>query len=463
MGRKWLLLTSAALLVALASARAAEACTCGGTGGPCESFGGASAVFVGTVTGVKVKPFPKSVEAARAEPDWTPVVVRLAVLQPFLGAEGSEFEVATGRGGGDCGYTFRKGETYLVYAYGGGAGKPPSTGICTRTRPASEASEDLEFLRNLPARGAGVSISVTVTRRRHRVATGSSEEAGGLARARLTVEGAGETREATTDAQGRAELSGLRPGVYKVRLALPEGLTTYKTEQEVTVADRGCASLHFGVSDDGRISGRVTEADGRAAAGVLVALVEAEGHDPQKNYARHESTDEEGRYSFKAVPPGRYLLAVNFNRFPQPNDPTNAYPRTFYPGVAQAERAEVVALGEGEGVKDKDIALPARRAEAVVEGTVVWDDGSPVAGANVSMRDVTYHDPGIDNGMPSADERGRFRLKGYVGQTLLIRVGSRRPFTGDFRRDGPMERSEPVRVTLASTLEPVKIVITKLR
>ena len=40
---------------------------------------------------------------------------------------------------------------------------------------------------------------------------------------------------------------------------------------------------------------------------------------------------------------------------------------------------------------------------------------------------------------------------------------SRRQFVGDYRRDGPMERSEPVRVTLAAPSEPVRIVITKLR
>ena len=460
MTRRRVLLTAAALFVLLASARTAEACTCGGTGGPCESFGGAAAVFVGTVVGKtdRSKPDERGVVA------WTPLVYRFSVLQPFLGVEGAEFEVSTGRGGGDCGYGFRKGETYLVYAYGGGDGKPPSTGICTRTQPVSAAAEDLEFLRGLHARGAGVTISITVERLRQRVAAGDSKTAGGLPGARLTVEGAGESRQVTTDSEGRARLSGLKPGAYKVRLAPPEGLTTtYKEEQEVTVADRGCAHVYYSVADDGRVSGRVTEEGGRAAAGVLVALLEAEDPDPQRHYTRLERTDEEGRYLFKTLPPGRYLLAVNFNRYPQPDDPTNAYPRTFYPGVAHASQAEVIGLGAGESVKDRDITLPARRAESVVEGVVVWEDGRPVAGAHVSYREVTYHDPGTDNGAPRADERGRFRLKGYQGQTLLIHARSDRRFTGDYRRDGPMERSEPARVTLSAPTESVRVVITKLR
>jgi hypothetical protein len=425
-------------------------------------YGGAAAVFVGTATDSRTNK-PRSVEAARAEPDWTPVVFKFAVLQPFLGVEATEVEVATGHGGGDCGYEFRKGETYLVYASRRGEGGPLVTGICTRTRPVSDAAEDFEFLRALGARGPGVSIDITVTRARHRVKTGDSARVGGYEGARLAVEGAGESREVRTDAEGRARLSKLKPGTYKVRLALPEGLTTYKEEQEVTVTDRGCASVFYGVKDDGRVSGKVSDAEGRVAAGVLVTLVEADDPDPERHYAVSERTGEDGRYELKGLPPGRYLLAVNLHRYPRPDDPSSAYPRTYYPGVAQASQAEAVTLGAGERVKDVDILLPTRRAESVVSGVVVWDDGRPVANARVSFRDVTYQGPGINYGLPPADAEGRFTLKGYRGQTIIIVVGSDREFAGDFNRDGPMERVEPLRITLAEPTETVRIVITKLR
>jgi hypothetical protein len=115
------------------------------------------------------------------------------------------------------------------------------------------------------------------------------------------------------------------------------------------------------------------------------------------------------------------------------------------------------------GVEGAEVALPSRRAESVVEGLVVWDDGRPVEKAYVSFRDVTYHDPGMDNGAPQADEQGRFTIKGYQGQVFLISVRSDRQFVGDLRLDGPLERSEPVRVTLNAPVEPLRIVITKLR
>lgn len=58
--------------------------------------------------------------------------------------------VETGLGGGDCGYGFQEGESYLIYAYrtNGEDGKPGPlrTNICTRTRPLSKAKGDIKAL-----------------------------------------------------------------------------------------------------------------------------------------------------------------------------------------------------------------------------------------------------------------------------------------------------------------------------
>ncbi|HYH86713.1 MAG TPA: carboxypeptidase regulatory-like domain-containing protein [Pyrinomonadaceae bacterium] len=459
MRRKFIFAVASLFVVLLFSGRAL-ACSCAGPAQPCQAFGGASAVFIGTPTGMETR-LMKSGD--KDEFDWTPRVYKFTVLQPFLGVEGTEVEVATGRGGGDCGYNFARGETYLVYAYGGGGGKPFSTSICTRTRPIASAAEDLEFLRGLPTRGAGVSISVAVMRYLQSVKDGDSKHVGGVASAPLVVEGVGERKEYKTDSEGRLQLTGLKPGKYKIKLLLPEELTTYKTEQELTVSDRGCASVFYQVTDNGRIGGKVMDnVEGKPVAGVLVALVDADDHDVEKHYSRLERTDDEGRYKFSGVPPGRYLLAVNFNRFPQPDDRTNAYPRTFYPGVADAAQAEVISLGAGEELKDRDLRVPQANAEIVVKGVVVWADGTPVPLANVGYKDMTHSDPGINYGT-QADVQGRFTLKGFTGQTLLIEASSKRPFVGDFRRDGPMERAEKVRITLSEPTETVKIVITKIR
>lgn len=58
--------------------------------------------------------------------------------------------VQTGFGGGDCGYHFKSGSRYLVYAWVDNSGNL-STGICSGTRPLDSAGTALKVLRGEPA------------------------------------------------------------------------------------------------------------------------------------------------------------------------------------------------------------------------------------------------------------------------------------------------------------------------
>lgn len=53
--------------------------------------------------------------------------------------------VVTGVGNGDCGYPFRVGETYLVYAYKSST-DALSTNVCQRTNLFAESKNEAEFL-----------------------------------------------------------------------------------------------------------------------------------------------------------------------------------------------------------------------------------------------------------------------------------------------------------------------------
>lgn len=71
--------------------------------------------------------------------------VTFAVRKAWKGVSSRRQTLVTGRGGGDCGFEFQPGIDYLVYAY------PPGqdgcqTNICTRTREAEYAAEDLAYL-----------------------------------------------------------------------------------------------------------------------------------------------------------------------------------------------------------------------------------------------------------------------------------------------------------------------------
>jgi hypothetical protein len=436
------------------------ACSCAGGGAPCSELGRSAAVFVGTPISVKVKEPP----ATRGidDPDgWTPVTFTFAVDQSFLGIQDREIEVSTGRGGGDCGYQFKLGTRYVVYAYRLSTNRL-GTSICSRTVELDRAQEDIEFLRSLGSRKPGVSISGRVLRQLANVATGNPATVGPMAGMTLLVEGESERKEVLTDDEGRYSLAGLSPGKFRIKLSLPDELFTYKPEQEITVADRGCANVSYQVIDNGRLSGTLLGPDGQPAAKIDVALMDAEHPNVTESWGRASRTDENGRYSFSALPPGKFLLAVNFKRYPQPDDPTGAFPRTYYPGVADIAKAEVISMGAGENLLDRNFHLPTRRAPSVIRGKVVWNDGTPVMKAGISFREVSYHDSQSNYGI-DADEQGYFTINGYIGQTFIIEVRSKRPYVGDRRHFEPMERVEPVRVLITKPSEMVNIVITRLR
>jgi len=440
MRRVLLLLTVFAWFLTLGIENA-NACTCAGAGTPCESYGRAKAVFVGTVIGLRENRVSR--EVARKEDDWAPMIYKFSVEQSYLGVEGSEIEVFTGSGGGDCGYAFKNGQRYLVYAY-------PYlerliTSICTRTKPFSSANEDLAFLGNLSSAASGATIYGEV-----KLGPSTKDEPKPLdASVSLTIEGENERKEIRPDAQGRFRLGGLRPGKFKVKLDLPDTLTVFQPERELTIADRGCASVIYYLSENGRVSGRVIDENGQPVAKILVSLVAPDTSEPT-NYVKLERTDEEGNYSFSGVPRGRYIIAINYNRFPDPNDSTNAYPRAFYPGVTDRPHAEVITVESGAKVMVHDTRLPARRPASIVDGQIVWADGTPVAGAGIIAKDVTYQESGLSYAV-QADEQGRFRINGYIGQKLIIEGRINQAGVG----------AERTRITLARAVEPLKIVIAK--
>lgn len=438
----------------LLSAQSARACTCPRGASACEAYGRAAAVFVGTVTGMRQVPPPATAEEKNPEDEIAPRGFKFAVTQSFLGVAGAEVEVWT-RGGGDCGSDFEQGESYLVYATRLEKSGRLATGYCSRTGPLAEAAEDLEVLRGLAGGTHVATLSGTVVRRQRNL-EGDSKGGGPMSGASVVVEGGGERREVSTDEQGRFSLRGLKPGRYKVKPSLPDELTALLPERRATVTDRGCAVVDFVVVDNGRVSGLVTDDGGRAAASIRLTLVDADDPRLERGYGKAAVTDAAGRYAFAGVPPGRYLIAVNLTRFPEYGAPTNAFPRTYYPSAPRAADAEVVTLGAGQELRDRDLRLLPRLAERSVEISVVWDDGRPVAGASVSFTDVTYHDPGGGSGA-NADADGRFTLKGYEGQTFVLQAHA------ETQRGEWAQHSAPLTVKLSEQQGPLRLVIKKTR
>ena len=464
--RQVLVLFGIVIVLSFAS-RTVTACSCGSTGTPCESYGSAAAVFVGTVTGVmdNERPVKNSNERRKEEDsgeiDWVPMSYKFSVEQAYLGVAGSEVEILTGRGAGDCGVAFQTGQRYLVYAYR--HKDKLTTSICTRTKSFSKATEDLAFLGTLSSAAPGVTIYGYVSRHPDHEPKRSEVKSEPLSPdVLITIEGESEKKEIRPDTEGHFRVSDLRPGKYKLALRLPETLTALQNEQELNLSDRGCAAVGWYITDNGRVNGRVINADGEAVARILVSLVDP-GADATEYPSRVVRTNDEGYFSFSAVPRGSYHVAVNYNRFPDSNDPTNGYPPSFYPGVVDQRHAQTINVGAGEKLSDLEIRIPSKQPASTLIGTVVWSDGSPVVNAQLSIKDVTQTKNASHRSV-SADAQGQFKIEGYNGQKLIIEARSNRPLvrspSGGFE---PMERSEALTITLERLTHTVQIVITKLR
>ena len=143
MTRRLRLPMTATLLLAglLSLPRPLESCSCMEAPEPGVALAEASAVFLGIA---RVVHPPAMIRVADDAYRRGPVVVEFDVLSSWKGPDRDHIVVRTGAGGGDCGYRFHEGVSYLVYAYG--KKDTIGTSICSRTRPGRSAQSDLTAL-----------------------------------------------------------------------------------------------------------------------------------------------------------------------------------------------------------------------------------------------------------------------------------------------------------------------------
>ena len=459
------------VLIALLYSQRSLACGCQKPEQACKAFGEASVVFIGTVKGVTVG---TRKQKADGEVDFTPRLFKFSVEENFSGTPTKEAEVATGLGADDCGYPFMKGASYLVYAYRDEKDNRLYTSSCTRTKRVASASEDLQYLR-----GLGSARTVTISGKVQRHLSYAENYAQGyvaMEGALLTVEGGDQTKEVRTNTSGDFEITGLKPGSIKLKLHLPDELSAYRSERVLKFESGGCASEVFYVGDNGRISGRVLDAEGSPVSGLGVVILPLTGW-AINWYAK---TDQDGRYKASSIPAGQYMVGINViglsrsmdsaelpRDFLCPNclifveslradEQASAYPRMFYPGVFQTAKAERFTLSPGQELRDIDFRLPPHPAESIVKGRVLRADGTPAAGAQVSYREVTHEDLITLAYGVRTNAQGEFSFKAYQGGHYVVDAEYS---SGDARQS--LGVAEPQKVVVTKPEESITLVIKR--
>ena len=155
-----------ALLVLTGAPRLAHACSCMSSGPACQAFWKTDAVFDATVDAIGGASGPEQLLGDRRV-SFPEKLVRMTVRQGFKGVTSSgPLEVYTASDGAACGYDFKIGRRYLVFAR-----QRPEDGrwvasLCSATQEYDGTGPSGVFLMsfNGPATGARVFGSVRTVR-----------------------------------------------------------------------------------------------------------------------------------------------------------------------------------------------------------------------------------------------------------------------------------------------------------
>ncbi len=224
------------------------------------------------------------------------------------------------------------GDKWLFYLYRDGKTNTLIVPYESPSKPLKQAQEDIATLRHL----ARLTDSGIVT--------GHAGHVGHKVVAKRVPDGA--EYSALTDANGHYELE-VPAGSYNLTANTERGL--WAPEGEVSVWKQSCIDVDFWLHTDGRISGRVTNPDGKPARYAQVAIVPVS----PEGQPFSVTTDGVGHFEVGGRKPGSYLVGVGLLAHPGSSEWQS---RVYYPGVSTREQAKVIKLGEGEWRTDIDFA-----------------------------------------------------------------------------------------------------------
>ena len=414
------------------------------SGPACQAYWKTDAVFDATVVGIR--PLNQAEALPLGQARFADKIVTLDVRQSWKGVEKGPLEITTSGEGGTCGFPFKEGGRYLVFAHRGRMGARLEASICSLTQEFNGSGVAADFLRALEAPARGGRIFGTV-RTAVRVFDSDRSNSEIPTETQVRLSGGAQDRT-TTSSGGRYEFTGLSEGTYRVEVLVPDGHTDYSPSRDVLIPNpRACAEENYYLSPAGRIVGRLVGPDGRGLPRIQVDVTSPDPR-PRPLYGlsmASATTDAEGYFEIRHLPPGRYLAGVNLKDLPSQYNP---YARTVYPGGGSAPH--IVTLSLGQTVDLGRWEMPPPLAVVRAAGVVTWLDGTPAVGVYVSASDRTGDPVDRARGVGGArsDKDGRFVLE--------LRQGRSYTFTA-----GPLPVSAPRLDIGASAPDPVRIVIQR--
>jgi hypothetical protein len=361
----------------------ANACWCMSGGGPaCQQAWDKSvnAVFLGRVEKIEASQNTGwGLPAGAASMTMMGHVnqVSISVEESYRGVSAKTIQVYTESSGAGCGYVFKEGERYLIFA-SKTKDEKLIVSLCSATKPAQYADEDLAYLRSIPSLPLTTTIKGTAWKYTHdpnfkptfqpslmdhyrpkeQEYMAMSPESG------MTViikAHDGTERSVTVDSKGDWQLSDISAGTYQVVPKIDDSTYLYPLLKNVEGAPRGCAQVDIRVESNGRISGVLEhgtpQKDWALIKVFVLALPNPDWHRPVK-----EVTLEPNQSVFEVgpLPPGKYVLGVYLVKtVGTPESYTLVdFGRNYFPGVYDPKLAQPIEVAEGKEVKNVKFRTP---------------------------------------------------------------------------------------------------------
>jgi hypothetical protein len=431
------------LLCLIFSSENAKACSCVRQE-VCQYFSNAKVVFVGKVLDTTERTrIVKRREKRVGSDEWEEneyvekrQISRVKIEENFIGTNGKNEILVETEISSSCALSLQKDVTYLIYANPIKTEENLTTHFCSGTKPVSSAQEDLSYLRANKNNGAVVSGEVgfgdwwklnPAPLLNYGVTTVSLEKQGELLQAEIKRDGS-------------YNFSNVPQGKYKIKVILPDSLTTADKyhpdiaeelevgdQSEIVVDDHGCFKEDFLILENGRISGQITDGEGKPIKDITVNLIpisktgqKIKQEEPCYDTDLCLNTDENGNYFFKGLKAGRYLVGVRLDDYVDNNSVDAAFLKTYYPGASTEKSAVSVSVKFGKLTDNINFKLTRKYKEREIRGRVFFKDGR--LAPRVNVRYVARTPDLKDNGITfiKTDENGYFSITGYENHAYLI-------------------------------------------
>ena len=228
------------------------------------------------------------------------------------------------------------------------------------------------------------------------------------------IDGLDTNLHAQTDRDGRYRIEGFADGAYRGHVDA-QNRGYYETQRSrddagtVTVqGTKVIEGIDFEVARGATISGRMFDAEtGLPIANAHVGARSTEGHGGSS-----DETDLEGRYTIRGLAPGAHRVKADAD--------SEGYIQQYYGGALFRDDAVTVAV-KGTGAVN-DIDFPMKRGVTLIGRITDAEDGSPVAGAELSAGPIDQDQVA----WASTGRDGKYTLTGLPAGIVTVEVWSQR-------------------------------------